>query len=307
MTSEATITEELICKAADSLSAEGVRPTNETVRELLAAWTGTRGGSYTTIGPVLRAWKARRKVAELAEPVREAAPPVVLDRVQGWAAEMWGVALELANSRLASEREALEQARLSFEAETIEAFALAEKREDERDELRRQLEGLNEKLALQRSEFNVQSEKVAASEAKAAELEKRVSEARADGLSVRQERADELGALRGQHEAELKRLALELEAVRKERAGELNAVRAQYEAELKRSGNAHQQALRDQELRSADAVAKLEAAKQGMELELRDLRAQATEAAEQLGRVSGELASLRAQVGSGSAKKAPRG
>ena len=59
MASEAIITEELICKAAEQLAAEGMRPTNETVRELLAKWTSTKGGSYATIGPVLRAWKAR--------------------------------------------------------------------------------------------------------------------------------------------------------------------------------------------------------------------------------------------------------
>ena len=70
MASEAIITEELICKAAEQLAAEGMRPTNETVRELLAKWTSTKGGSYATIGPVLRAWKARRKAAESAEPVR---------------------------------------------------------------------------------------------------------------------------------------------------------------------------------------------------------------------------------------------
>ena len=64
MASEAIITEELICKAAEQLAAEGMRPTNETVRELLAKWTSTKGGSYATIGPVLRAWKARRKAAE---------------------------------------------------------------------------------------------------------------------------------------------------------------------------------------------------------------------------------------------------
>ena len=42
----------------EQLAAEGMRPTNETVRELLAKWTSTKGGSYATIGPLLRAWKA---------------------------------------------------------------------------------------------------------------------------------------------------------------------------------------------------------------------------------------------------------
>ena len=167
MASEAIITEELICKAAEQLAAEGMRPTNETVRELLAKWTSTKGGSYATIGPVLRAWKARRKAAESAEPVREAAPQVVLDKVQGWASDMWGVALELANGRLASERESLERVRQELEAETAEALGLAEKREDERDEARRQAAELTDQLASLQADVAAQTERAAAGEARA--------------------------------------------------------------------------------------------------------------------------------------------
>lgn len=88
------------------------------MRELLAKWTSTKGGSYATIGPVLRAWKARRKAAESAEPVREAAAPqVVLDKVQGWASDMWGVAWACQRP-LGLERESLERVRQELEAET---------------------------------------------------------------------------------------------------------------------------------------------------------------------------------------------
>lgn len=263
MASEAIITEELICKAAEQLAAEGMRPTNETVRELLAKWTSTKGGSYATIGPVLRAWKARRKAAESAEPVREAAPQVVLDKVQGWASDMWGVALELANGRLASERESLERVRQELEAETAEALALAEKREDERDEARRQAAELTDQLASLQADVAAQTERAAAGEARAAELEKRANEVH-DDLKAERARRDEAEAARRTVEAELstqradvarltqqaadlervlaqaradvargqEQAAAELVAVRKEHAEGLVALRAQHEAEL---------------------------------------------------------------------------
>jgi|UPI0004B73D2D DNA repair exonuclease SbcCD ATPase subunit len=329
MASEAIITEELICKAAEQLAAEGMRPTNETVRELLAKWTSTKGGSYATIGPVLRAWKARRKAAESAEPVREAAPQVVLDKVQGWASDMWGVALELANGRLASERESLERVRQELEAETAEALALAEKREDERDEARRQAAELTDQLASLQADVAAQTERAAAGEARAAELEKRANEVH-DDLKAERARRDEAEAARRTVEAELStqradvaRLsqqaadlerelaqvrgelarvqeqgAAELAAARKEHAEGVAAQRAQHDAEVGRLKDAHQQALHDQKQRSVEVIGKLEASKQRMEAELDEARKEARDAAAQLGRVTGELDALRSQVAS---------
>ena len=329
MASEAIITEELICKAAEQLAAEGMRPTNETVRELLAKWTSTKGGSYATIGPVLRAWKARRKAAESAEPVREAAPQVVLDKVQGWASDMWGVALELANGRLASERESLERVRQELEAETAEALALAEKREDERDEARRQAAELTDQLASLQVDVAAQTERAAAGEARAAELEKRANEVH-DDLKAERARRDEAEAARRTVEAELStqradvaRLsqqaadlerelapvrgelarvqdqgAAELAAARKEHAEGAAAQRAQHDAEVGRLKDAHQQALHDQKQRSVEVIGKLETSKQRMEAELDEARKEARDAAAQLGRVTGELDALRSQVAS---------
>ena len=109
--------------------------------------------------------------------VADAAAP---DKVQGWASDMWGVALELANGRLASERESLERVRQELEAETAEALALAEKREDERDEARRQAAELTDQLASLQVDVAAQTERAAAGEARAAELEKRANEVHDD-------------------------------------------------------------------------------------------------------------------------------
>ena len=89
------VTKEQIFSAADELAASGQRPTLEAIRKIT-------GGSYTTISPALNEWKARQVTA--AAPLREPAPQAVADRLAEVGAEVWGIALELANARLASER-----------------------------------------------------------------------------------------------------------------------------------------------------------------------------------------------------------
>ncbi|WP_459203476.1 DNA-binding protein (plasmid) [Ralstonia pseudosolanacearum] len=315
MAGEAIITEELICKAAEQIASEGMRPTNETVRELLAKWTSTKGGSYATIGPVLRAWKARRKAAEAAEPVREAAPQAVLDKVQGWATDMWGVALELANGRLAAEREALDRARQELEAETAEALVLAEKREDERDEARRQaaeqIEQLNVALAQAQAEGKVQTERAAAAEARSAELEKRAAELHGD-LSAERARRDEADEARRAVEQELAAQRAEVARLTQQAAdqvreladadkaidelkGALRAVQDQARADLAATGAEHAKAQR--ELRDQHE-ASLEAVRQVMERELLAARKEAQGATAKLERVSGQLDALQGQIAS---------
>ena len=315
MTSEAIITEELICKAAEQLAVEGMRPTNETVRELLAKWTSTKGGSYTTIGPVLRAWKARRKAAESTEPVRETAPQIVLDKVQSWASDMWGVALELANGRLAFERESLERVRQELEAETAEALALAEKREDERDSLQANMAAQTERatagearaveLGKRANEvhYDLKAERARRDEAEAARrtVEAELSTQRADVARLSQQAADldrELAQVRGELVRAQEQGAAELAAARKEHAEGAAVQRAQHDAEVGRLKDAHQQALHDQKQRSVEVIGKLETSKQRMEAELNEARKQARDAAAQLGRVTGELNALRSQVAS---------
>ena len=129
------VTKEQILSAADELAAAGQKPTLEAIRQIT-------GGSYTTISPALNEWKARQATA--AQPLREPAPQAVADRLAEVGAEVWGIALELANARLASEREALEKARTDLEADRAEATELA-------DRLAAQVEELQSRLAWSRS------------------------------------------------------------------------------------------------------------------------------------------------------------
>ena len=112
------ITKEQVFAAAAQIAAGGGRPTLEAERQIV-------GGSYTTISPVLNEWKARQATA--AAPLREPAPQAVADRLAELGADVWAVALDLANARLAVEREALEKARAEMEADRAEATELADK------------------------------------------------------------------------------------------------------------------------------------------------------------------------------------
>jgi FtsZ-binding cell division protein ZapB len=125
------ISREEIFAAADALVAAGERPTLEGIRK-------KTGGSYTTISPIPNEWKARQAVQ--GAPVREPIPQVVQDKLREVGGEIWRVASDLANTRLAAEREALEKVREEIEAERTEAVELA-------DRLNGELEGLKAQVA----------------------------------------------------------------------------------------------------------------------------------------------------------------
>ena len=95
-------TKEEIWAAADALEEAGGKATLANVREHLG------GGSYTDISQHMQTWRARQQA--LAAPMREPAPAAVTERLGELAADLCGVALDLANARLAAEREALDLA-----------------------------------------------------------------------------------------------------------------------------------------------------------------------------------------------------
>jgi hypothetical protein len=102
-------TRDQIWAAADDLDAAGHSPTLAAVRKLVG------GGSFTTISEAMTEWKARR--AEKQAPMREPAPTNLLEQLAQFGTDVWGAALEHANGRLASERAALDAARIQLEAE----------------------------------------------------------------------------------------------------------------------------------------------------------------------------------------------
>ena len=118
--------------AADRIAEAGQQPTLAAVRSALG------GGSFTTISESMKAWKAAQRTA--AAPMREAAPAAVTERMGELAAEVWGVAIGMANDRLASERDGLEATRQELEQQQREAAELADQLGAELDAARVQIE-----------------------------------------------------------------------------------------------------------------------------------------------------------------------
>ena len=128
------ISREQIFAVADELATAGEKPTLEAIRK-------RTGGSYTTISPILNEWKAQQ--AAKAAPVREPIPSAVGDKLLEVGGEIWRIAMDLANSRLAAEREALENTRAELEAERMEAVELADRLNDEKEALQARVAALD--------------------------------------------------------------------------------------------------------------------------------------------------------------------
>jgi chromosome segregation ATPase len=149
------------------------------VRKLLG------GGSYTTINEALKEWKAKQQAAVM--PLREPAPEGISKRLDEVGAEVWAIALELANARLTSEREALEATRQQLETAQQEATELADQLSAELETLQAQhqqatqdLQAASTTIETLRQENATLSRQLATTEARAEETTKRADDLKAE-------------------------------------------------------------------------------------------------------------------------------
>lgn len=112
------ITKEQIFSVADELVAAGKTATLASVRAAVG------GGSFTTISEALKEWRATSVPAPAV--LHEPAPAALSDRLAGVINETWAMALDMANGRLQSERDALGLVRVELEASRQEAADLAD-------------------------------------------------------------------------------------------------------------------------------------------------------------------------------------
>lgn len=164
------VTQEQIFTAAADLVAAGQRPTLAAIRQIT-------GGSYTTIGPALAEWKERQKAASRQ---RDAAPAAITERLAEVGTEIWALAQELAGSRLAAEREALEAAKTGMAAAQAEAAELADRLATELDEARARIEALTRAETVARAEAEELKRQVAVLTERATAAEVRSTELRAE-------------------------------------------------------------------------------------------------------------------------------
>ena len=186
------ITPEQIWAAADAIDAAGQKPTLAAVRKAVG------GGSYTTISETMAQWRAHK--AESAEPLREPAPPQVLERLQETGAEIWSAALEVATQRLSAEREALNAAHAELENSRQEAAQLADQLATDLDECKIRFAAMQEVEASLRKQLDELKQSLSAESASNTILTRDIEQLRnAAELAHQRELAarEELAEMRG--------------------------------------------------------------------------------------------------------------
>ena len=171
-----------IVAAAEAVVARGENPTLTAVRTELG------GGSYSTISPVLRAWKAQ---ARDDEPVREPLPDRIHEAAIAGAGETWRAALELASERLAAERAALDATRVELDDAMTEATATADELASQLEQMQSAAQAAAETAARTEAELR-EALNAERSRAAAAEQQSAVAQALADARQAEIERGQTL-------------------------------------------------------------------------------------------------------------------
>ena len=250
------LTKDQILKAADQLAAAGTTPTLAAVRAAVG------GGSYTTINESLKEWKAKQQAAVM--PLREPAPEGISKRLNEIGAEVWAIALDLANARLSSEREVLEATRQQLETAQQEATELADQLSTELEALQAthketlaDLQAANATLEQLRQENAALSRQLATTEVRAEETTKRADDlkaelqhAHAENTLQRQRHTQETQALQERHINEVQALQANLTTTSdtlKTQTAEAVRLQAQLDQAQAQLANLHQQQQADQE------------------------------------------------------------
>ena len=189
-------TRELIFEVADDIDAGGQKPTLAAVRKAIG------GGSFTTISEAMKEWRSQ-KTAKEARPL--APPPsAVTERLIDLGAEVWSLALEMANGQLAVERDAFDKAKTALEIEKQEAVELVDQVTADLEAARRKTaeseaatRAAEADLSALREQAAALSERVAAAEARAAEASLRADDLNAELARVNAQNAELVKALSG--------------------------------------------------------------------------------------------------------------
>lgn len=172
--------------AADSLAAQGKRPTLAAVRAALG------GGSFSTIGEALKTWhKPETGHTQEKAPI----PHAITENAARMATAMWAQAQEHAQGVIQAAQEELEQQRQAMETVRQEAVEAADALAAQLAEARQELESLRAELVATR-------ERLAATTERAQQAEAQAVQARAAETAARIEAAELRGRLEAAKPAE---------------------------------------------------------------------------------------------------------
>ena len=288
------ITKESIIETAEQLLASGVTPTQINIREALG------GGSFATIGPILKAWKEAAKEDQAFADVP--VPDAIEDRLDQLKGALWQTAIQEADRRLESERTALAEAHQKAISDSEEAAEAIRILEAEQEDLKNELAQSNAKLRSAQEQLATQKEQMSAAQAdfsqqlsqKTAEIESQkatVTELRA-ALDKSETRTE---TVEGKLEVQQKQQQTEIEGIRNSHKAEIDELKKDHRENLATEVRKSEQLEKENKrlgLASEHAQARLE----GAQSEIEQLRSGTTKMTEKLSTAQQEAAELRGEL-----------
>ncbi|SFJ01975.1 DNA-binding protein [Jannaschia pohangensis] len=131
------VTNEEIIAACEQIARSGLDTTQQTVRELT-------GGSYSTIGPILKKWKEQRQNDDRVRDIP--VPDVIGDASAVMTGKLWEAALEHATAGHEAMRKALLAAEVAAAVERDESTAIIAELEGDLEATRSNLKTALERL-----------------------------------------------------------------------------------------------------------------------------------------------------------------
>lgn len=287
---KAIVTQERVFEVAQSLVDKGIDPTIVTVQAEIGA------GSYSTVKRYLDQWKEsgqkRRAQVEL--------PEAAVTRLMSLGREFWALLDEQAAAQMESIRAATRDEIAGIQVQLDQAEAAISKLEAERDQLEQTAQDRQAQIDALQRETQAQSERAASAEARAAEMEARLADLKTelalahDAVQAERRTVDAVRAeARQQLEAAETKAAATLAQAAQDHRSELESVRQDADKRLAELKAAHDAALQEQRAEARRAAESL----QKREAERDEARALAAASGMELGKLQGECAALRGQVG----------
>ena len=157
---------EKVFNAADRLESQGKAVTLASLREALG------GGSYSTISPHQQKWK-NMKIASAQLP---SAPEDLSNRMFSLTSEIWNQAVQIAESRLASDRSVFEEHNRCLREDLMSATSAADRATEERDSATVRVKELEELIEATKIELATVLKRASDTDIRNKELERRVSD-----------------------------------------------------------------------------------------------------------------------------------
>jgi len=185
------ITREQIYTIANTLNAQGMRPTLAAVRRMLGS------GSFTTISEALNEWKMAQS-ADTGKQGQESTPELLMERLHTLGSALWLDAIALATNRFTLDREAMEEKLQEKESYYNELEVLSAEYDVELEAAKACIEGLrhellaaNQRIAVGKEEHLRMSQAFADSEVARKTAEHRSTELRSE-LDRAHQKSDQL-------------------------------------------------------------------------------------------------------------------